>query len=316
MYNDGAVTVICIAFNHEKWIEKALVSVLFQEYENRRLIVVDNGSSDQSAKIIRNWVENNAEKLPVSIIYKSKPEPYCQLFNDVLAQVETEYVVDLSGDDFLYPHHLFLSVKKLQEEPDAAFLFSDATILEESGDSSSFYQPRQYKEIEEIILNGELYETLIRRSYICAPSVVFRTAILKENEGYDATLSYEDFDIQLRLARNSPVVFSGHVGVLKRKHSDSLSAGQYQIHKSKMLPSTLKVCWKIASMNTSKRENLALKERILYELKHAVWSANFEAAKGFVELGKKLKMSGFEFFFYKCWLLLKVDMSWLYARFT
>lgn len=316
MNNTDRVTVICIAFNHEKWIEKALISVLLQDYQNKELIVVDNGSKDKSPEIIKEWVKNNSEGISVKAIYKTEPEPYCQLFNEILSQVESQFVVDLSGDDYLYANHLSTSVGRLKLFPDAAFSFSDATILDEDGKETSFYQPGDYLELKELTERGRMYEVLIRRSYISAPSVVFNAKNLKQVGGYDATLTYEDFDIQLRLTRDFPLIFSDHIGVLKRKHDDSLSASQYRRYQSQMLPSTLRICEKIKEMNRSSSEDEALKSRVLFELKHSLWSANFESAKGFAKLASELNIKSLEFSLYKLCIRAKLDISWLYVRLT
>lgn len=310
------VTIICIAFNHEKWVEKALISVLLQDFEDSELIVVDNGSKDRTPDIIKDWVKSNSDKLPVTAIYKSKSEPYCQLFNEVLSRVESQFVVDLSGDDFLYANHLSLSIAKLQQTPNAAFVFSDAMILDENGEQSTFYKREDYKNLAEKTQANEMYETLIRRSYISAPTVVFHSEVLKQVGGYDASLAYEDFDIQLRLSRDFSLVFSEHIGVLKRKHGDSLSASQYQRYQSQMLPSTLRVCEKIKEMNRNSKENDALSERVLFELKHTLWSANFEVAKGFVKLAEEMNIKGIQFNLYKLWLRVRLDISWLYVNLT
>ncbi|MDR7129517.1 glycosyltransferase involved in cell wall biosynthesis [Algoriphagus sp. 4150] len=316
MNSTDRVTVVCIAFNHEKWIEKALVSVLLQDYQHKELIIVDNGSEDQTPDLIKEWMRDNSEKLSVKAIYKSKSEPYCRLFNEILNQVDSRFVVDLSGDDFLYAHHLSFSIDRLHQNPDAAFVFSDAVILDELGNERPYYTREDYGNLQEKILAGDLYETLIRRSYISAPSVVFNTGILKQVGGYDASLHYEDFDIQLRLARNYPLAFSEHIGVLKRKHANSLSASQYRRYHSEMLSSTLRICEKIRRMNKNPKENAALSERVLHELKHALWSANFQIAKDFVKLGNDLNMNGLEFGLYKVWLFFRLDFSWLYANVT
>lgn len=316
MKSNDRVTVICIAFNHEKWIKKALVSVLLQDHPQKELIIVDNGSKDCTPTIIRDWVAYHSDKLPIKVIFKSKSEPYCQVFNEVLDNVESPFVIDLSGDDFLYSNHLSHSVYRLHQTQDAAFVFCDAIILDENGNEKPYYKDVDYKELKERIFTDDLYEILIRRSYISAPTVVFNAAILKKVGGYDMTLSYEDFDIQLRLARSYPIAFSDHVGVLKRKHANSLSASQYQRYQSQMLPSTLRVCEKIREMNRDARENGALSIRILYELKHALWSGNFQVARGFVQLANQMKIKGTVFRLYKLWLFLRLDISWLYVKLT
>ncbi|MFC5624909.1 glycosyltransferase [Algoriphagus winogradskyi] len=316
MYRTDQVTVICIAFNHEKWIEKALVSVLLQDYQPKKLIVVDNGSTDKTPAIIREWVTSNSEQIQVTAIYKHESIPYCKLFNEVLNQVESQFVIDLSGDDFLYSNHLSASIDKLKLVPSAAFVFSDAKILDENGKETSFYNLEDYRELEKLTLENKMYETLICKNYISAPTVVFNAEILKKAGGYDSELSYEDFDIQLRLTRGFPILFSDHIGVLKRKHENSLSARQYQRYHSKMLPSTLRVCEKIKKMNKNTEEDEALKARLFYELKHALWSANFGSARGFAKLAAEMNCKGFEFSLYRLWIWTGLDISWLYIRLT
>jgi glycosyltransferase involved in cell wall biosynthesis len=310
------VSVICIAYNHEKWVEKALESVFLQDYGFKELIIVDNGSSDQTPEIIRNWVKRHSEEMPVSAVFKTASIPYCELFNEILSLTKGGFVVDLSGDDFLFPQHISASVARLGEVPDAAFVFSDATICDEDGIQESYYQSKDVTELKGRILGKEFYQTLISRSYISSPTVVFRSQILKREGGYDAALSYEDFDVQIRLTSKYPVVFSDHIGVYKRKHSNSLSAIQYRRYQSEMLPSTLRVCEKIRELNETFSEGLALKKRVLFELKHGLWSANFDSAKGFVKLANELEVKGFEFRMYKLWLWLRLDMSWLYVQLT
>jgi len=310
------VTIICIAYNHAKWIEETLESVRLQDYYSKELIVIDNGSSDETPEIIKKWVAQSAGKLSVKTIFQTEESGYCKLFNETLAGINSQYVVDLSGDDVLYPDHLSLSIDKLKRAPYAAFVYSDAYILSPDGEIKTFYKRSSSGELVNEVIQGELYETLIDQNYICSPTIVFNAKILEKAGGYDSDLYYEDFDIQLRLTRNHPVVFSDHIGVLKRKHGKSLSSGQYQRYQSRMLPSTLQVCEKIKQMNINPEEDKALGRRILYELKHALWSGNFEPAEGFVKLGEEIGLKGLEFSFYKFWLKRRFDFSWLYVQIT
>lgn len=316
METSDLVTIICIAYNHEKWIRETLESVRAQDYYSKELIIVDNGSTDQTASIIRDWIDQSSDHMTVETIFLDEMQPYCQLFNQVLAKAQGHYLVDLSGDDILYPDHLSASIEELKMAPFAGFVFSDAYILDDMGEVRTFYQRNTAGELTEEIELSNIYETLIRKNLICSPTVVFNTAILRKEGGYDETLYYEDFDIQLRLARNHPAVFSDHLGVLKRMHAKSMSSRQYQSHHSRMLPSTVQVCSKIMGMNVYPEENDALKKRITYELKHALWSANFEPARELVALGDELGMKSLKFRLYKLWARQAWDISWLYVRLT
>ncbi len=316
MKSEGLVSVICICFNHESWIQECLESVRLQDYPRKELIIIDNGSSDNSLEVIQKWIKENSGSLKVDLISNKDSQSYLKVFNDVLKKTKSQYVVDLAGDDLLYPDHLSLSIQLLKLSKHTAFVFSDSYILDEDRVVKTFYKRKRGGELDEEIELGKIYETIVQTYFINSPTIVFNRDILVREGGYDEDLSYEDFDIQVRLARKYPLVFSDHVGVLKRKHSNSFSSRQYIPYFSKMLPSTLLVCKKIKEMNENESENKALQKRVLFELKHALWSANFEVAKGFVELGEEINLKSPLFSMYKIWLRSKIDISWLYTKLT
>ena len=313
MDHSARVTVICIAYNHQQWIEQTLESVRLQDYHDIELFVVDNGSTDDTADKIRNWVDRTSGQFVVHTIFETDMRPYCQLFNEILAKVDSHYLVDLSGDDVLYAEHLSTSILKLQSDPSAGFVFSDAHILDQLGEVKSFYKRDLAGNLLDTLVLSDIYETLIRQSCISPTTVVFNVPILRKEGGYDESLYYEDFDVMVRLARQHPVLFSDHIGVLKRQHSHSMSTKQYVPYQSKMLPSTVKVCSKIRQMNVSEKENEALRIRILYELKHALWSANFEPARDLVQLGLEMGLKSPLFTIYRIWADKGWDISWLYV---
>lgn len=316
MITSDRIAIICIAYNHQDWIEETLESVKMQDYHSKELIIVDNGSEDDTKEIIKKWVNQSSGMFSVQTVFYDEMRPYCQLFNDMLSRSNSQFVIDLSGDDVLYPDHLSKSIEVLKKEPNAAFVFSDAYILELEGVVKTFYKRSISGELGEEIELGNIYETLIKSNKICSPTIVFNAPILIKEGGYDPALFYEDFDIQLRLARKYPLLFSDHIGVLKRKHSNSLSASQYQRYQSKMLPSTVAVCRKIQQMNRQESENKALGVRILYELKHALWSANFKPGEDLISIGDEIGLTGFKFMLYKLWVKRRWDLSWLYIKIT
>lgn len=316
MITSDRIAIICIAYNHQDWIEETLESVKMQDYHSKELIIVDNGSEDDTKEIIKKWVNQSSGMLSVQTVFYEEMQPYCQLFNDMLSRSNSQFVIDLSGDDVLYPDHLSKSIEVLKKEPNAAFVFSDAYILEMEGVVKTFYKRSISGELAEEIELGNIYESLIRSNKICSPTIVFNAPILIKEGGYDSSLHYEDFDIQLRLARKYQLLFSDHIGVLKRKHSNSLSASQYQRYQSKMLPSTMAVCRKIQQMNRQESENKALGIRILYELKHALWSANFKSGEDLISIGDEIGLKGFKFILYKFWAKRRWDLSWLYVKIT
>lgn len=309
------VTIICTAFNHEVYIEQALDSVLAQDYPKLELIIVDNASQDRTKKIIENRTLVNPNKIPIQKIFRVDPLPYCASFNDAFLLSKGKYFIDLSGDDSLQPDHIRYSVDKLESNPDAVICFSDAYLKKGKGQLKTFYPRDKEGHLQSTVMQGDLYEKLVKMHMILSVTMMVRSESFKSIGMYDESLSYEDFDIMVRLAREHPFIFSDHIGVVKNIHSKSLSSGQYRTRNSIMLPSTLKVCYKIKAMNRTEGEDKALKERVIFELKHTLFSANFDVAEGFLELAKSLGASGLVFWIFRMWAKNQWDISGFYSKF-
>ncbi|MFD2037656.1 glycosyltransferase family 2 protein [Belliella marina] len=306
------VSIICTVFNQEAFVNECLDSVAAQGYRDFELIIIENGSKDRSRSLVRPWIEKHPH-LSIQAIYHEVPLPYCESFNKGLQLSRGKYIIDLSGDDLIFPFHLEKSVGKLEKNPAAAFCFSDAELFEYGKKPKTFYQRSPQGMLLDRVQEGDLYMQIVAGNPVLSVTMVFDASKLKEAGGYDEALAYEDFDIMIRLSRYHLAVFSDHIGVGKRLHPASFSSKQYLPKLSVMLPSTLKVCQKIKSMNENQEEDRALSIRVLYEAKHALWSANFEVASGFLELAKSLDVKGIEYGFFRNWAKLKLDLSRLYV---
>ncbi|MCH6199320.1 glycosyltransferase [Aquiflexum sp. LQ15W] len=312
MESTPLVTIILTAFNQGFFIEETLESLKNQEYPNLEVFIVDNGSKDNTRKKIDDWLERGKPIFQFFTIYRNETLPYCQSFNQVFLKSKGKYFIDLSGDDVILPSHISISVTKLQQSIGAACCFSDVRMVYSNGKSKTFYKRTSDGHLNQKVKIGDVYSTIVEKNAVCSVSLVFDSYIFRKIGGYDESLSYEDFDIMVRLARNYQFVFSNHIGIKKRIHSKSFAAGQYLPKKSAMLPSTLKVCQKIKNMNRKPKEDKALVKRVLYEAKHALWSANFESAGGLISLAKGLGAKGLKMSLYASWANMKMDVSGLY----
>ncbi|WP_215226447.1 glycosyltransferase [Echinicola shivajiensis] len=311
------VSIICICHNQEDFVVESLDSVLSQSYDALELIIVDNGSTDASKGKIHAWLKEKELLDQVRTIFYPNAINYCQVFNEALRLANGDYIIDLSGDDVLFPEHVESSVKALESTPMSALCSSNAVLYNEETKKTSRFFPFSNKYLPvDWRPNGNVYREVVRNYCLCTPTMVFRSSILKKEGGYDENLVYEDFDIIVRLARKYSFAFSPHIGVKKRLHQASFAREQYKAHASRMLWSTYSVCQKIAEMNQSKEENLALAFRCKHEAKHALASANFEVAQSLLELAGKSGAKGLGFIFLKAWAFLKFDLSFVYRVYT
>lgn len=306
------VSIICTSFNHGKFVFEALNSVVNQQYNNLELLVIDNGSKDDSVKVIEDWIWLHDFFKPVKTFFYAETGNYCRVFNDALSHCSGKYVVDLAADDVLLPGHVATAVRRL-EASKAAVYFSNVSLLYPDGRQRNFYSTDLNGRPVCAVPDGDVYLEVVRRYAISTVSMVFRTHVLLLEGGYDPKLVYEDFDILVRLARKYPFVFDPTLGVVKRILPDSFSAHQYKAGASRMLPSTYQVLLKIRKMNRTPDEHKALVQRILFESKHALASANFDVADKMLELASELKMQRWKVLIYRLWASSRLDISFLYA---
>ncbi|MBW3466297.1 glycosyltransferase family 2 protein [Arthrospiribacter ruber] len=307
------VSVICTSYNHEKFLSQALESILEQDYPNLEIVLIDNGSKDRSPELLTNWCGRFKDQVPIHLILRPERINYCKSFNEGFDLATGKYFVDFSTDDQFLVNHLKKMVQKMEQNPEAAAVFSDAYLINGT-DKKTFFPRKGNGELIHPVEEGFIFKRLVSSHYVLSAAMMMDADSFRVLGKYDETLEYEDFDILVRMARKFPLFFSNHVGVAKYGHEGAFSKEQYKSRNSRTLPSTLKVCWKIASMNRNKEENEALSKRVVYEWRQALLSANFEVAEGFLELAEKLQIKGSKFTFFRSWTKTKLDVSFVFQK--
>lgn len=272
--NAPLVTVICVCYNHARFVTEALDSVMEQTYQPIELIVIDDGSTDGSPKIIKQWIAAHPETV---LLLNGTNIGYCKTFNKAAALAKGKYLIDLSADDVLLPERVAIGVQSLESNPQAGVTFSDAEHIDEAGVKISLHSDRFP---HHTVPSGDIYKDVIERFFICSPTMMFSREVFKELSGYDETLAYEDFDFWIRSSRKYHYVYTSVVLVKKRKVYGSLSGSQFKIRSTHSL-TTFKVCEKIKQLNRTEQERKALNSRIIYEMKVNLRLLNFKMVVNF-----------------------------------
>jgi len=279
MNTPPVVTVICICYNHARFVEEAIRSVLDQSYKNIELIVVDDGSTDNSVDVIRST--------GVRLIALQQNKGYCTAFNEAWKISKGEFIIDLAGDDILTANRIELGVKEFSLRDESfGVQFGDALYITEDSKKISLHSDRFPKPAE-----GNIYPDLVKRYFICAASMMSRRSVLTMLDGYDETLAYEDFDFWIRSSRHFKYFYTSEVLVLKRIVKGSMSERQFERGSVQQL-STYKVCEKILTLNKSVEENKALKERVWYEVRQSLLRMEFGLMLKYGSLLKRILEAG------------------------
>ncbi len=299
------VSIICLCYNHWRYIEQAIISVLEQDYAHIELIVVDDASMDNSQAIINKLSANHGFQVHINPTNLGN----CRSFNIGYKLSTGKYIIDLAADDQLMPNRVKEGVQTLEAKGNRyAVDFCDVELIGENGHSKGTHFKRDKQGILiDTVLEDDMYKILIERYYLSAPGMMMRRTVLEELDGYDENLSYEDFDFWVRSARNHKYAFTDQVLVRKHILADSLSAAQYQ-RKNKHCFSTALVCEKALKLNKTKEENDALLKRINYELKWALITENWEASHKFIGLKQKLLRNPWSLGLMK--LIIKIKPPW------
>ncbi|WP_455539188.1 glycosyltransferase family 2 protein [Terrisporobacter sp.] len=126
-YESNLISIITPIYNCEKYIEQTIKSIQNQTYTNYELIIVDDGSTDNSANIIKKIMKNDKK-----IIYiKQKNSGVVVARNTAIENSKGRYIAFLDSDDLWYREKLEKQIKFMKEK-DVAFSYTSYEIIDEN----------------------------------------------------------------------------------------------------------------------------------------------------------------------------------------
>ena len=209
---DTLVTIVIACYNHGHFLHEAIDSVLQQTYPALEILVVDDGSSDNTKEVTQKYPQ-------VKYIYQDN-QGLSAARNTGIKHSTGACLIFLDADDWLTPGAIERNLVHLQQDESLGFVsgghykvFEDATIKEEM----------QH-------VGGDYYLHLLHGNYIgMASSVMFRRWALDEFLFDTSLKACEDYDLYLRIARKYPVFH--HMKMI----------GAYRIHSTSMSSNALKM---------------------------------------------------------------------------
>jgi glycosyltransferase involved in cell wall biosynthesis len=207
----GLVSVIIPTHNYAHFLPETLASVLAQEYQCREIIVVDDGSTDDTRQVL--------EPFRKDVCYLVQPnQGPAAARNNGIRSARGEYIALLDADDIWHPAKLRLQVQCLREHPEVSLAATELFLDRPQPWPAPDEQPRASP------LVFSLEDVVLRTRFACS-SVVVRKNCLDAVGLFDPTLRLvEDRDLWIRLASRWPVVKLPQPLLWCRPHPDSLSA--------------------------------------------------------------------------------------------
>lgn len=202
-------SVIIPCYNQARFLGEAIESVLTQTYPYFEIIVVDDGSTDDTATIAASFDRVRC--------LKQRNRGLAVARNTGLKAAKGNYVVFLDADDRLLPNALKDGADSLGTNSECAFVYGHAKLI--AADGSPLDIPDQ------VAVGDDYYLELLRHNYIwTAGAVMYRREVLESVGGYDPSVSGSaDFDLNIRVARHFPVCSSNTLVIEYRRHDESMS---------------------------------------------------------------------------------------------
>ena len=124
------LTVTIPVHNAERYVAQAIESILKQTFSDFRLIVVDDGSTDASLSIVREFERADSR---VSVIAQEQ-SGISAARNRALGLATTKYIANLDADDIAEPERLAAQIAYMESHPDCVLVGSQATLIDADGD--------------------------------------------------------------------------------------------------------------------------------------------------------------------------------------
>jgi glycosyltransferase involved in cell wall biosynthesis len=186
-------SIIILAYNYARFLPAAVESALAQTFADREIIIVDNGSTDETPKVVKPYLDRVIyHRLPANIGRGGGK-------NAGLAAARGRYIQFLDADDTILPEKLAKSIAVFDEQPQADIVYCDSLFVNEAGqpmeEATRWYRERDFASSHDIL------GRFLRENFLLTHDGIIRREAIDEIGGFDQSRDHlEDWDFWLRLA--------------------------------------------------------------------------------------------------------------------
>lgn len=183
------VSVLMPFYNQRNFLKEAIGSILTQSYQDFEFLILDDGSTDESLKIIKNIKDKK-----IKLFRQPKSQGLARSLNFLARRAKGDYLARMDADDVSLPNRLAEQSRFLDNNPSISLVGSWVKVINQKGRTiAKFKYPINHKEIRRMILSNNPF---------VHPSVMLRRSIFEKIGGYDENLTYsQDYDLFLRIIR-------------------------------------------------------------------------------------------------------------------
>ncbi len=205
------VSVIIPTYNQSKLVKQAIESVLQQTYTDFEILVVDDGSTDNTRSVVGQISDKRIK------YYYKENGGHCSARNFGLIKAQGEYIAFLDHDDLWPNDYLRIMINRLQSEKDYGVAYARVLLVNENGETKPFARENRY-------ISGWITRAFFKGGPCIMPSAtLYKKEFIKGFFFDEAIKIGEDNDLFLRLSVKTPFLFVPDAYVFWRETPGSLS---------------------------------------------------------------------------------------------
>ncbi|KQS99306.1 hypothetical protein ASG42_28160 [Rhizobium sp. Leaf391] len=206
-------TISCVlpVFNGEKYLEDAISSILRQDFTDFELILVDDGSVDNSLSIAKMFADNDSRVR----IFPRQNSGLIATLNFAIGQANGSYIARMDADDVAHPHRFGTQLEFLSRNSGCVVVGSRVNVIDENGRRVRVSKSNIWRRDERFPSGGIT---------ICHPTTMFRLSAFRQTRGYrNEFFAAEDYQLWYEMSEHGYIWEMDDVLLDYRVHSESVS---------------------------------------------------------------------------------------------
>lgn len=250
MEQNKLISVLIPAYNHEKFIDKTIRSIINQSYDNVELIIIDDGSTDNTWKIMQSFHEECKKRFKRVIFETQTNHGTCYTLNKLISLAKGIYIYIIASDDMAKENALAIEYDFLEKNPEYILAVGDNEIINaeserigwNEGYKSVPVEDAEYKTFAELLKIKEMgnlfgdYKLLSKNNHV-VNGYLIRTDSLKRIPPFTSEAPLEDHYLQMQLSKLGKMKFIDQILFSYRWHGNNtiLQLDKMKIYQQKTL---------------------------------------------------------------------------------
>lgn len=222
--NIPLVSILIPYYNHNNFIQYTLNSILEDTYQNKEIIIINDGSTIKDDSNITKWIDKHKSK--INIKYMSRKNlGVTKTLNELISLSSGKYILLCASDDYLINDTISHRISILEKNPSKLMLLSDAIVVDNNNNKlyDSSLSGLYNANLDKYTKDDGLKEEIIKNWSVAGATHLINKELYNKVGLYNENMIVEDFDFFLRVVAKNYILFYNQKVSAYRQHDTNVS---------------------------------------------------------------------------------------------